>query len=88
MTLFTTPLHCTERTDILLQGVTSETMSLILEYAYMGSVDINQENVRTLFVSADCLIMPELLELCCYFLKSTLTPENCIGIMLFARGHF
>jgi kelch-like protein 10 len=88
MTLFTTPLHCTERTNILLQGVTSETMSLILEYAYMGSVGINQENVRTLFVSADYLIMPGLLELCCDFLKSTLTPENCIGIMLFARDYF
>jgi kelch-like protein 10 len=87
MTLFTTPLHYTERTDILLPGVTSETMSLILEYAYMRSVDINQENVSTLFVSADYLIMPGLLELCCDFLKSIFTPENCIGIMLFARDY-
>jgi kelch-like protein 10 len=32
--------------------------------------------------------MSGLLELCCDFLKSTLTPENCIGIMLFARDYF
>jgi kelch-like protein 10 len=87
MALFTTPLHCIERTDVLLPGVTSETMSLILEYAYMRSVDINQENVCTLLVSADYLSVPGLLELCCDFLKSMLTPENCIGIMLFARDY-
>jgi kelch-like protein 10 len=87
MALFTTPLHCIQRTDVLLPGVTSETMSLILEYAYRRSVDINQENVRTLLVSADYLSVPGLLELCCDFLKSILTPENCIGIMLFARDH-
>jgi hypothetical protein len=46
MTIFTTALHCTESTDILLKGVTSETMRVIIEYTYMGSVDINQENVR------------------------------------------
>jgi hypothetical protein len=83
--LFTTPLHCTKRTDVLLPGVTSETMSLILEYVYMRSVDINQENVCTLSMSAHYLHMPGLLELCRNFLKSMLTPENCIGIMRFAR---
>jgi kelch-like protein 10 len=87
MTLFTTPLHCTERTDVILPGVTSETMSLILEYVYMRSVDISQENVCTLLVSADYLRMPDLLELCRNFLKNMLTPENCIGIMCFARDY-
>jgi kelch-like protein 10 len=59
VTLFTTPLHCTEITDILLQGVTSETMSFILQYACMGSVDINQEIVRA-FVLATvvCYLFP------------------------------
>jgi hypothetical protein len=85
MTLFTTPLHCTERTDVLLPGVTSETMTLILEYVYMRSVDINQENVCTLLISADYLRMSGLLELCRNFLESMLTPENCIGIMRFPR---
>jgi hypothetical protein len=86
MTLFTTPLHCTQTTDVTLSGVTSDTMNLILEYIYMRSVDINLENVFTLLVSADYLHMPGLLELCCDFLKRvTLTPENCIGIMRFAR---
>jgi kelch-like protein 10 len=84
-TLFTTTLHYNERTDVLLPGVTSETMSSILEYAYMRSVDINQENVCKPLVSADYLSVPGLLELCCDFLKSILAPENCIGIKGFAK---
>jgi kelch-like protein 10 len=85
MALLITPLHCIERTDVLLPGVTPETMSLKLEYAYIRSVDIIQENVCMLVVSADYLSVLGLLELCCDFLKSMLTPENCIDIMLFAR---
>jgi hypothetical protein len=87
MALFTTPLICIETTNVLLPGVTSETMSLIMKYAYTRSVDINQENVWTLLVSADYLSVLGLLELCCYFLRSMLAPENCIGIMLFARDY-
>jgi kelch-like protein 10 len=54
----------------------------------MRSMDINQENVCMLLVSADYISVLGLLELCCDFLKTTLNPENCIGIMLFARDYF
>jgi kelch-like protein 10 len=54
----------------------------------MKKVDINEENAVQLLVSADYLIMPGLIELCCDFLKSTLVPENCIGIMRFARDYW
>jgi hypothetical protein len=37
-TLFTTTLHSKEKTDVL-PGVTSQTMTLMLEYSYMRSVD-------------------------------------------------
>jgi kelch-like protein 10 len=86
-TLFTTTLHSKEKTDIHLPGVDSETLTLILDYCYTRKVDINQENVSQLLVSADYLIVPGLVELCCDFFKSMLAPENCIGIMRFARDH-
>jgi hypothetical protein len=43
-------------------------MSLILEYATLGFVDIRQENVRQLLVSVDYLSVLDVLELCCGFL--------------------
>jgi kelch-like protein 10 len=61
-------------------------MSLILEYAYVRNVEINQENVCQLLMSADYLIVPGLLQLCCDFLRRVMAPENCIGILLLVSG--
>ncbi|XP_047370255.1 kelch-like protein 10 isoform X3 [Vespa velutina] len=86
--LFTTTLHSREKTDILLPGVTSEMMNLLLEYAYLRSLDVNRDNVCELLVTADYLSILGVLEICCEFLRQNLAPENCIGIMRFAREHF
>jgi kelch-like protein 10 len=63
-------------------------MILILDYVYMRNVGINHENVCQLLELADFLIVPELVELCCDFLRSLLAPENCIGILRFASNYF
>ncbi|KAI4504462.1 hypothetical protein M0802_000012 [Mischocyttarus mexicanus] len=86
--LFTTTLHSREKTDVLLPGVNSEMMNLLLEYAYLRSLDVNRDNVCQLLVTADYLSILGVLELCCEFLRQHLEPENCIGIMRFAREHF
>jgi kelch-like protein 10 len=88
MTLFTTTIHSEDKTDVLLAGVTSETMRSILDYIYVRSVDIRQENVCQLLVSADYLCVEELVELCCDFFRNMLDVENCIGIMRFAKAYF
>ncbi|XP_052132826.1 kelch-like protein 10, partial [Frankliniella occidentalis] len=86
--LFTTTLHCREMTDILLHGVTSDTMTLILEYAYLRSLEITRCNVCQLLVTADYLCVLGVLDMCCEFLKTNMAPDNCIGILMFARDHF
>jgi kelch-like protein 10 len=63
-------------------------MSLILEYSYVRFVDISQENVWQLLVSADSLSVLDALELCCDFLRSTFGLDKSIGIMRFARQNF
>ncbi|XP_024884161.1 kelch-like protein 10 isoform X3 [Temnothorax curvispinosus] len=86
--LFTTTLHSREKTDVLLPGVTSPMMNLLLEYAYLRSIDVNQENVCELLTTADYLSIVGVLDLCCDYLRDNLAPENCIGVMRFARQHF
>ncbi|XP_034181650.1 kelch-like protein 10 isoform X1 [Osmia lignaria lignaria] len=87
-TLFTTTLHSREKTDVLLPGVSSNMMNLLLEYAYLRSISINNENVYQLLVTADYLNVLGVLELCCEYLKQNLAAENCISVMRFAREHF
>ncbi|XP_076181587.1 kelch-like protein 10 isoform X1 [Ptiloglossa arizonensis] len=86
--LFTTTLHSREKTDVLLPGVSSNMMNLLLEYAYLRSINVNNENVCQLLVTADYLNILGVLDLCCEFLKKNLAPENCITVMRFAREHF
>ncbi|XP_058809482.1 kelch-like protein 10 [Phymastichus coffea] len=87
-TLFTTTLHSEKRTDFLIPNVNSHDMNQLLDYAYLHRLDVNKANVCQLLVSADYLDVLGVLELCCDYLKRNLVPENCIGIMLFAREHF
>ncbi|XP_033212650.1 kelch-like protein 10 isoform X2 [Belonocnema kinseyi] len=86
--LFTTTLHSREKTDVLLPGVSSRTMNLLLEYAYLRSLEVTRENVCQLLITADYLSILGVLELCCDYLRENLAAENCIGVMKFAREHF
>ncbi|XP_044731886.1 kelch-like protein 10 isoform X2 [Chrysoperla carnea] len=86
--LFTTSLHGEEKRDITLSGITSEMMQLLINYAYLRKLEITEKNVYELLLTADYLSILGVLELCCSFLSSRLSPTNCIGIMFFARSHF
>ncbi|KDR15171.1 kelch-like protein 10 [Zootermopsis nevadensis] len=85
--LFTTTLHTIEETDILLHGVSSDMMIQILDFVYVGKVDIRSDNVRQLLVAAEYLCILDLNKLCCDFLKDATDVDNCIDIMHFARFH-
>ncbi|XP_017760257.1 PREDICTED: kelch-like protein 10 [Eufriesea mexicana] len=87
-TLFTTTLHSREKTDVLFPGVSSNMMNLLLEYAYLRSINVNNENVCQLLVTADYLNILGVLDFCCEYLKQSLAAENCISIMRFAREYF
>ncbi|KAG7204994.1 hypothetical protein KM043_005379 [Ampulex compressa] len=86
--LFTTTLHSSEKTDVLLPGVSSNMMNLLLEYAYLRSIDVTGENVCQLLITADYLNILGVLELCCDYLRKNLAPDNCIGVVRFARDYF
>lgn len=55
-------------------------MKLIIEYAYTRTVPITAENVESLLSAADQFNIMGIVRLCCEFLKSQLSLENCIGI--------
>lgn len=63
-------------------------MNQLISYAYLRDINVTPENVHNLLITADYLSILGILKICCDFLKSTLTPMNCISIMQFARSHF
>jgi kelch-like protein 10 len=87
-TLFTTTLYSPERTEFFPPGVSTKIMTQIRDYAHYGAVDIDEDNVCELLETSEYLCVPGIVQLCCDFLKNILDPENCIGVMLFARFYF
>lgn len=83
--LFTTSLHGEEKRDITLSGISSEMMQLLINYSYLRKLEITEKNVYELLLTADYLSILGVLELCCTFLTTRLSPTNCIGVMFFAR---
>lgn len=68
--------------------VSSEIMQLIMEYTYKHCVNIMEENVQTLLIAADYLVLSDLVNECCTFPKAQLCLENCISIWHFADFYF
>lgn len=78
-TLFSTQWTNIEEQSYDIPGMSSDTMSLIIQYAYARPVLITEENVPELLAAADQFLISDLLDACCQFLEANLCPENCIG---------
>uniref|UniRef100_A0AAQ4RL32 BTB domain-containing protein n=1 Tax=Gasterosteus aculeatus aculeatus TaxID=481459 RepID=A0AAQ4RL32_GASAC len=69
---------------IELQGVSMATMKQILDYIFSGDITLSEETIQDMVQASDMLLMTDLKNLCCQFLKSCITAENCIGIRHFS----
>ena len=68
----------TETTEVII-SVPGEIFSLILDYAYTGTCNVNADNVEQLLPLADQFEVLGIIQLCCQFLLQELRPENCLG---------
>ncbi|XP_068169890.1 gigaxonin [Antennarius striatus] len=69
---------------IELQGVTMPIMKQILDYIFSGEIVLSEETIQDMVQASDLLLLTDLKSLCCQFLESCITAENCIGIRLFS----
>lgn len=83
--LFTNGLQETEQNDIKIHGVSVMVMEVIIHYAYTKQVNLGSHNVEEIFAAADRFSILSLLEECIIFLSYQLSPENCLGLLRFAK---
>ena len=55
-------------------------LSILIDYMYTGSVEINENNVQSLLDASNRLQLTSVKDSCCEFLASQLDITNCIGI--------
>lgn len=65
---------------VKLHTVPCHVFEQILGFIYSGEIDINQNNVQNLMVSADMLELNEIVMGCTEFLIKELHPSNAVGI--------
>ncbi|XP_030377428.1 kelch-like protein 10 isoform X2 [Scaptodrosophila lebanonensis] len=73
---------------VQIPGISGPIMNCVIQYAYLRKTNITDENVHELLICADYVGMVGLVKQCKDYLSRTLTPENCVSIMGFARFRF
>ncbi|ROI81814.1 Kelch-like protein 10 [Anabarilius grahami] len=86
--LFSNNWSSTEKQFYEIPGMSQDSLSQIIQFAYTGSALITEENVTELLVAADQFLVSGLVDACCQFLEEHLCPENCIGICRFTEDFF
>lgn len=74
-----------ENRVVHIPGISASIMNGVIQYAYLRQTNITDENVHELLICADYVGMVGLVKQCKDYLGHTLTPENCVSIMGFAR---
>jgi hypothetical protein len=75
-----------KKTEFFKRVVSTKNITIqILRYVCRGDVDIDEDNVCELLQTSDYFRVPDIAQMCYDFLRNKLNPENCIGIMRYAR---
>ena len=78
----------TDRRQVVIPGVSAEIMGLIIDYAYTREAEVTPDNIECLLPAADQFHVLGLVKMCCEYLQSEMSSENCIGIRIFAKSYF
>lgn len=85
--MFTSGLTESSQRKVRIVGVESESMHLVLDYAYTSKITLSESNVQALFTAASIFQIPALQDQCAQFMISRLDPQNCIGVFMFADAY-
>lgn len=85
--MFSNEMAERSQSRIVLNGVESDTLRQLIEYAYTSEIGISRANVQSLLSAANLLDVTPVREVCCTFLEHHMDETNCLGIHTFAELH-
>lgn len=83
--LFNGSLAVAHQEVFFIPGVTKEDLASIASYASTSDCNIGMNNVQSLIIAADQLLVDGLLDMCCKFVARNLQIENCIMVLEMAQ---
>ncbi|KAI5625401.1 kelch repeat and BTB domain-containing protein 3, partial [Silurus asotus] len=73
--------------SVTLSNLSSQAVHSFLDFAYMGQMEILEENVDMLFQLASFLQVSALFQACSDFFIQTLNASNCLHLLAIAEGY-
>jgi hypothetical protein len=73
--------------QVLMPNTDYSTLNEIVNYAYSGSIYLNNDNCQNIMSLANLLCLKELVQACSEFMISQLDVYNSIDVYLFAKHH-
>ncbi|KAI8779151.1 kelch-like protein 1 [Biomphalaria glabrata] len=71
--------------EVSLSSVSPEDFGIILNFAYTGELNINEDNVQNILIAADFFQVKFVKDKCIHFIESHLEVDNVCDVILFAR---
>lgn len=71
-------------TDVHLHGVSFSCLELLLQYAYTGSLEVKDDEVQSLYITADYLQVHYVKEACERMILRSVNKGNCVSMLSFA----
>ncbi|XP_054643452.1 kelch repeat and BTB domain-containing protein 7 [Dunckerocampus dactyliophorus] len=82
--MFTGGMNESVQEKVVIRGVDVESMSVIVDYCYTGTVTITEGNVQRLYAAANMLQLEYIKDACSSFMTRRLDLSNCVGVLKFA----
>lgn len=83
--MFNSNLKESNEREIVIKEVDGETLELLINYCYAGTININEDNVEKILSTACLFQMSSVVQACSNFLGKQLHFSNAIGFVLFAE---
>ncbi|XP_043945581.1 kelch-like protein 20 isoform X1 [Protopterus annectens] len=85
--MFSTDLVESKQDRVAINGVESQMIGMLVNFAYTAQVVITKANVQALLAAANLLDIMAVREACCKFMERQMDEMNCLGIHCFAEAH-
>ena len=85
--MFTVDLAESWKHSVTIAGVDFAVMEAVMSFAYSAETTITTDRLLDLMMAADLFQMDSLLQHCCSYLQSQLTPHNALSTRAYAHLH-
>lgn len=83
--MFTKDFQEKSQNQVELKGVTAIGLRALIDYAYTGTIVINDGNLQDVLEAADHLQFVEILTFCARYLRDEMTVDNCLHFLKMAE---